>query len=186
MAFMEYVTLLMLVVTFLQERSSQNDKSIKALRDWLHEKNFQEILKYLEDNKNATQGIEQILENEFNDLQEKIDVLSDTLSTVAAKLEGFEKIVPETHELSDQAISIMTGFAASEGSDLIYFIERKSLRIPRGSTQGISITEPKLLHDDMNLLCNLGWLRRSRSNSSGDPILSMTRKGAKAASILST
>lgn len=84
--------MIMMLVTFLQERQSNKDRNLQGLKDYLEEKNHHQIISYLESDKQAQEGVEKLFSLEFSVLNEKLDVIIESVTSAACRLEGFDGI----------------------------------------------------------------------------------------------
>jgi len=164
----------MMLVTFLQEGQSNKDRSLQGLKAYLQEKNFKEVLKYLDENQNTQQVIESLLAAEFSELNQKIDILSQTLSSVASGLNGFDQLIPEHKQLSSQALYILKEVKERENGILV--LEGNQLAIAPWFSGNLTAPEPRFLKDDIDLLTSYNWITYV-----GNKTYKITRLGYQAA-----
>ncbi|WP_143185141.1 hypothetical protein [Rubritalea squalenifaciens] len=170
---MEYATLIMMIVTFLQERQSTKDRSLQGLKDYLIEKNFCEVIEFLENNEQAQKGIELLLKSEFTQIQDQLKVITDTLTSVTSKLDGFSQIVTEESGLTEQALYILKEVKDRENG--ILFLNGEQLAIAPWFSGFLNSPEPRFLEDDIKLLLSYNWITNSGRNT-----YKITRAGYRA------
>ncbi|EOX4454741.1 hypothetical protein ACK6XA_004771, partial [Vibrio alginolyticus] len=163
-AFGSLATIVGLICNFKSERRASSDDEYKEFVEWLDTKRHKSVISEIESNHLLSLSIKSLLNQNHEVVIEKLSGLDSSLIQLASQIDGLKEVAnaidPNT-ELSDQAISIIKQFTKSEGS---VFLEMKMLggalyQIMDGNGGMLDYDEPRFLDDDLNQLCNLGFLR---------------------------
>ncbi|MBQ4814279.1 hypothetical protein J8M20_23125 [Pseudoalteromonas luteoviolacea] len=171
-------TILGLVCNFKSERRVRTDDEYSVFMEWLDAKRHMSVIDDINSNHQLSLSIKSLMKREHEEVMLQLQSINESLSLLSSKVFGLKDIARSIEPnivLSEQVVSIMKQFYASEGS---FFVEAKSASgtayIMDGKGGSLIITEPRFVDDDLEQLINLGLLRLDY-NKSGDRLFRLTR-----------
>lgn len=176
-----FATLVGLLSNFKAERSGAK---LDEFMDWLREQHQDGLAQSISQNERLQVALSELLATNHDELVEKLKTITDQLSEVAKRVEGFDQLttlVSAPSGLSPQAKSIL-GQMAKSGAK--YVMEHKlqadiEYLLMDGGTGEIQATEPRFLSEDFASLVAGGYLRVDYT-SKGTPRYYLTRTGTAA------
>ncbi|MFT0213514.1 hypothetical protein VQ643_13055 [Pseudomonas sp. F1_0610] len=181
-------TITSLLAAFKADRSATQQGEFNDFITWLTEKNHNQVVEFLTQNQTTTISIKTILNQNHEQLVERLKSLEDAMFSIAINSPTFQTLAkainPEAPELSIQAKNILkfifkdgTGaFSIKKGIDeKLQFIGLNT----RPSNEMLS--EPRFLQEDLESLVNCGFFLFPTNNN---PQYSITRQGIKFAQSL--
>jgi len=178
-----FATIVGLLGAYKAEGRAASDDEFKDFQAWLASNNHNEVIELLERNTAATTGIRTLLNQDRQELFEKLDAIDQMLAHVASRVDGFGEIAEALRpgaEISEQALSVLSQiFENNSGVVLLHdSMAGKSIIPMDGDGGSIDIPEPRFIEDDLATMCEYGLLRPDY-NSKGDPLYRITRTAAR-------
>lgn len=179
-----FASIVGLLGTYRSENRSVKQDDFNNFMMWLTKSNHSEVKEFLEVNTQATIGIKALLNQDREQLFQKLEALDEVISTIASRIDGFSEVTTAIYpnsELSEQAVSILRQLLDSEGSK---FLKSEALGIkPQflildGKGGNIEYDEPQFIDDDINTLIDIGLLKVDY-NSRGNRLYVITRAAVK-------
>lgn len=178
-----FATLVGLLSNFKAERSSAE---LDEFIEWLREQHQDGLAQSISQNERVQAVLSGILATNHDELVARLRTITDQLSEVAKRVEGFDQLttlVSVSPGLSSQAKSILRQMAKSTAK---FVMEHKMLSgteylLMDGGTGEIQAQEPQFLSEDFEALVESGHLRVEYT-SKGTPRYYLTRVGATAGS----
>lgn len=180
--------LLSMLSMFRTERAHRNDLSSREFQEWLSRHSHEELKEIIFRNAELSREIDRALQEDHKVMAGQLGLIEETVTKIASRLEGLAGIaraVSPTIELTEQASMMLC--AASRSSvypQIVLFAIDGRPPVPAIGTKGWQAPEPEFVLDDLNALLNCGFLEKDGINSSGYPMLRVTRLGKKYAKIL--
>lgn len=178
------ITLLGLLVTFVQEQGSKRNLSHRQFKDWLDTRRHDQLSDQLAENQHLQSQVDALLLENHDTLLAKIGEIERLLSTLLSRVSGFAGLARAVHpqwELSEQAVEILRLFVESgspwmtiAGSDIepeYGFQPKEGTEVPF-----YKASEPIFFEADLESLCGLGLLSVD-TNVNG--YFKLTRAGAR-------
>lgn len=174
----EFAQIVGLLSAFLSGRQVNEVLRLQEFMKWLNEHNHEELRKSIEQSQVTTIGIKALLSGGVEQIQHKLDYLSEQITQLATHVEGVKDLATEfTKEtLSEQSVEILQ---AMEKSQTEYFIVAKVMgpyphTLVFSTGENLEYSESQFLEADLALLVSLGLLLQ-KSNNSGEPVYYFTR-----------
>jgi hypothetical protein len=191
-----FVTLVSLLGQYVGElrhtanaREKETAATIDHYKEWLRRENHEELVTLLESNASVSAAISDILKGNQVELLGAINKLERLIADVAMKVDALAplaKAIPHQALLSPQAISILEQFEQSGAAKFVALTRQPdattnegrmntaSTLTPMGSGQNFTVSDQRLLNDDLDQLVEFGLLTPSQ-NKSGDRLFGITR-----------
>lgn len=158
------VTVIGLLITWLQDKETQASATLEDYKEWLRRKEHNEILTLIESNSDLQGQIRSLLILQHAEISLKIDRLETLIkSAIEFSPDWFSlanSICPES-TLSSQAKSILLQFYESEEE---YFDHVPLCENPHNylfpSGKNIDFTDVRFIHDDIESLLKHGLIQR--------------------------
>lgn len=156
-----FATLVGLLANFKAERSGA---ALSDFMDWLKDQHQDQIVARIAADRKLTQELEVVLAIKHEDLILKLGSLTEQVSAVASRIDGFAGLASHftpSSVLSDQAHSILGQLVKSQ-ADYAQECEMddRTLYLFVGGAGGeLAITEPMFLNEDIHALQLAGLLR---------------------------
>lgn len=177
-----FATIVSLLSSFKGENRAQDDDEYRTFMNWLEETRQEEVLEEIERNRDLSQAIKNLIEQNQDQVLQKLESINKAVFKIASHIEGFSEITNALNknlQLSEQAWSILKQLDGSGGS---FFLELKtiggcSFQIMDGNGGMLEINEIRFIEDDLQTLVGLGLLIPD-SNKSGYRLWRITREAA--------
>ena len=170
-----------LIFNFRQEQASEGSLTTDDFFRWLNDHKHEVIRHQIEGNAELLNGITGLLQANRETLLERFDRVNLLLAQLLSKMDGFQTVahsVYPTIEFSEQAVGILRILVESGQSELVLLVSHDGtqLAVVRGAK--IDYGEPRFLEDDLDRLCELGFVTR-RIVKPIEQYFRLTRQGAK-------
>jgi hypothetical protein len=174
-------TLVGLICSWSQERSTQTDDRFQDFMVWLSHHHFHGLRERIYDSEELQRDLASLLRQDLSILDSKLDTIAGAISAVADKIDSLSQVGralgTDTESLSDQATEVLKVFDQMAASRMVVFDHRPEVRfLPSG--QGIQFDEGRFLETDVAALESMGFIRMVDQNKSGNPIYAITRAGS--------
>lgn len=177
-------TIIGLICNYRQEVANREAGEQESFQQWLDNDRHQKVMDLLRKNTFLAEQVQQIIDDSSGRLQESLGLISQSMSLVLSRIDGFsalqDTLSPESN-LSDQAIGILRQFVESGatmmecmsygGSKMLLFIHED------GRAPAFLPAEQRFLISDLNNLCSAGLLDFGDFSSSGEARYIVTRPG---------
>lgn len=179
-----FSTIISLVGQFRSEKGGVKQADFNSFLTWLAETQHEELKALVETNVNTSIGIKALLNEQQDVLVAKLESLDTALASFASIFDGFSELgqgVKPTAKLSDQAVSILRQFEASEASKALevhMMTEGIILIYIDGKGGQMEILDKRFVEDDLKSLVELKLLRHEY-NSQGKNMYLFTRAASK-------
>jgi len=175
---MTFATIVGLICNFKSERISSSKDEYNDFIGWLETKNHNQQIEYIKNNRELSDGIRSLLNQNHEIVMSKLSAITETLILLSSKVSGFREIshsiAPNT-ELSSQAISILNQLEISGGSSFIETDNFDGLAYIIMETNGnIEYGEQRFVKDDLLQLVSLNLLTLDYDNQ-GNRLFQITR-----------
>jgi hypothetical protein len=174
-----FATIVQLVGLFRQERRDQKTLTFEEFTEWL-EGFFKSHLE--ESSTEIKEAIDLALHADRDVLLNKMSQVEKVVLYIYARMDEFSNVVQAFDPgrgLSDQAVTIVQEFVNSNARGLAkkgYDQDSILMLLPGGQ---IKVSEQRLLNDDLETLCELGFLRIQNIGQYGDVFYDLTRHGVE-------
>lgn len=174
----EFVQIVGLLSAFSSGRQTNEILHMQEFMNWLNEHNHEELRKSIEQSQVTAIGIKTLLSGSVEQIQKKLDYLSEQVSVLASHSEGIKDLaVPFAREtLSPQAIEILRTMEAGQAE--LFLVAKVMGPEPHtlvfSTGENLQCSESHFLEADLALLVSLGLLIQ-KANSKGDPMYYFTR-----------
>jgi len=159
-----FATIVGLLCNFKTERSGGN---LDNFIEWLREKHHEDVVVAIQRDARLVASLSSILTTNHTELMDRVGRLDEALCAVAAHVGQFSSLAravrPELG-LSEQAVSIVSQLVESE-ADAIWEMKVYSggadeyLLMGGVGQRNVQYDEPRFIDDDLNALCDIGFLR---------------------------
>ncbi|OSI18837.1 hypothetical protein BWD09_00850 [Neisseria dentiae] len=179
-----FANIISLIGMFKAERHQASENEYEEFLEWLETNRHTEILEAISSNKNLVSGLGELLNQNHQELLNKILQLDSLLLHLASHINGFSQLAnafPRNNSISNQAMSILRQLHESGGS---FFLEIKTMGghhfqiMDRQGNGRIKLEEPRFIEDDLRQLCSLGLLHKDY-NGKGARLFYITRSAAE-------
>lgn len=177
----EFAQIVGLLAAFSSGKNVDETADIAEFLEWLTQHNHSDLRKLIEQNQSTSISIKVMLTLGFEDINVKLNNISNQLATLASRSYGIEELAQSFTEtlISEQAYKILS---LMEGNKSEYFLISKAMNAPTqlllAPGPNYVAEEPRFLHDDLEALERLGLLQLDY-NSSGEPLYRYTRTASK-------
>lgn len=185
-----FASIVGLISSFAAGRDAHEKAEVQEFFEWLSEHNFDEVRKALEQNQKSTIEIKAVLSVGLDELNRKLDHISQDLARLGSLPEEFVRLADvlgqDKSELSDQALEILRIFTDSE-IQRCYTVQYLSEEYPTIDFYPKKIDwspkEPQYLEQDLAHLSEAGYFEYTEREHNKE--YQLTRPGAaKAAELL--
>lgn len=179
-----FSTIISLIGQFRSERGGGKQSDFNDFLHWLVETQHDDLKALVETNVSTSIGIKALLNEQQDVLVAKLESLDNALASFASAFDGFSELgygIKPDAMLSEQAISILHQFEASEASkvlELHMMSEGLMLMFLDGKGGQIEISDKRFIEDDLKSLVELKLLRHE-FNSQGKNMYLFTRTASK-------
>jgi hypothetical protein len=157
-----FATIVSLLGSYSSERGSERASSYEDFMSWLVEKNHQELVGIIEQNHTTVVSVKALLSQNHEVVASHLRSLDESMAQIAsgiAEFRGLALLAHPQHELSYQAISLLSEFCDSGASKML------EMHVAIGALYSFVDTnlsfvpsEPRFIQDDLNALVSLGLL----------------------------
>lgn len=168
-----FSTVVSLVSQFRSERGADAQSDFNEFLEWLVTNQHEGLKTLIEGNAQTTIGIKVLLQEQHDELKQRLDSLDAALAAYASALPGFADISGALRPdavLSQQALSILKQFDESGASKVLGVFDtgRPALLCISSARRQIEIDDVRFLEDDLATLVELGLLRHDFTDSGKD------------------
>ncbi len=178
----EFAQIVGLLAAFTAGRQSGEMVTDIEFLKYLTEHGHEELRKSIEQNQNTTISIKALLNYRLDDVNKKLNGISDRLAILLTRSEGMEElaIAYATNSLSDQSIELLSLMEENETEWFLLSKETgtKDQRLMLSSGPNYICKETRFFKDDLSLMVNLNLLVQDH-NSKGEPMYYFTRAASK-------
>ena len=178
----EFAQIVGLLAAFTAGRQSNEIINATEFLQYLTEHGHEELRKSIEQNQNTTISIKALLNYRLDNVNERLNSISDRLAILLSRSEGMEDLAVAyaTNALSDQAIEILT---LMEESNTEWFLLSKEIgtkdqRLILAPGPNYICKETRFFRDDIALMVSLNLLVQDY-NSNGEPMYYFTRAASQ-------
>lgn len=173
-----------LLSVWKQERSESSDDHYKDFMVWLANHNFTELSLKIHNSEEINRELHGLLSQSLEQIDAKLDSISNALSRLAAKVEGLggldRAVQEEAKGLSSQAQEILK--LATDTKTAFFFPVHHDRSNPylffMPMHKGFTFDEPLYLEEDLESLVAADLVILSDYTDDGSPMYKVTRKGS--------
>jgi len=178
-------TIVGLICNYRQEKGARAQLDYQQFMGWLESHRHDELKNLISQTHHLQSEVDALLRQDHAQLARQLGTIETMLAQILSRMDGFAGLARVVHPestLSDQALEILRQFADS-GTDLMLtldFHEGTHFAFPPGSggaLQPWKPGEPRFFEDDMETLCQLGFIRPDHGQA--EPAYRLTRAGAQ-------
>lgn len=178
-----FVSIIGLISIFKQERKAKEDQNREAFFRWLDEHRHEGFKEFILRSNELSYEIDRALQQDHEVIISKLENIDNILASLLSKVEGVAGIAHALHpnaEVSDQAVSILRQLANSDAQEFgkLGSLDNVCLPLTSGSGQ-IQIADFRFLDDDLNTLCELGFLLYRTNCDGTQEFYGVTRNAVK-------
>ena len=178
----EFAQIVGLLAAFSAGRQSDELINATEFLKYLTEHGHEDLRKTIEQNQTTTISIKALLNYRLDDVNGKLNDISDRLAILASRSEGIEDLAVAyaTTALSGQAIEILTLMEENETEWFLLSKEigTKNQRLVLSAGPNYICKETRFFRDDLALMLSLNLLVQDY-NSKGDPMYYYTRAASQ-------
>lgn len=161
-----FATIVGLIGQFRSERKSGQNPDIEEFMAWIAENKIanHDVINLLEQNQDALKSIDELLREQQDVLQKKLERLDTALASFASLVPGFDSLSTTLRpqaKISPQAIDILQQAADSGASKLLqmHILGNQYISLEYADAQGkLNVKEPRFLESDLHTLVDLRLL----------------------------
>jgi len=178
----EFAQIVGLLAAFTAGRQSDELANTTEFLKYLTEHGHEHLRQSIEQNQNTTISIKALLNYRLDDVNEKLNSISDRLAILLSRSEGIEDLAVSyaTSALSNQAIEILTTMEENETEWFLLSKEigNKDQRLVLAPGPNYNCKETRFFRDDLALMVSLNLLVQDY-NSKGEPMYYFTRAASQ-------
>jgi len=178
----EFAQIVGLLSAYASGKQSSEILDVAKFLQWLTEHNHEEIRNIVEQNQTTAISIKALLNNGVDEINQKLDGISNQIAILASRSEGIEELALAfaKESISSQAIEILILMDKNETEFFLLSREMgvKDQALILAPGPNYTCKESRFLQDDLELLQNLGLLHQDY-NSNGNPMYYFTRAASK-------
>jgi hypothetical protein len=180
-------TVVGLICNFRQEKGASEALDHQKFIEWLEYHRHDDIKNLITNTYNLQDEVNRLLRADHSEIIARLNTINEALTSVLSHISEFSVLAKQlgtTSALSDQAVSILQQFAGSKATEFVHFqVEVGSILALTSGDGNIPFDDERFVTDDIQSLAALGFISLTRYNSSGNPIYSLTRNGARYAEL---